>query len=82
MARGVMVAPVKASNVPPSRLTFHWFLSIKDAQFNQIADFLQSGDLLVMNNTKVIPARLFGAKATGGKVEIMIERLLDENQAD
>lgn len=34
-----------------------------------------------MNNTKVIPARLFGAKATGGKVEIMIERLLDENQA-
>jgi S-adenosylmethionine:tRNA ribosyltransferase-isomerase len=45
-------------------------LNIIDAQFNQIADFLQSGDLLVMNNTKVIPARLFATKTTGGKVEI------------
>ncbi|WP_425353114.1 S-adenosylmethionine:tRNA ribosyltransferase-isomerase [Abyssogena phaseoliformis symbiont] len=55
--------------------------SIIDTQFNQIGSFLQSGDLLIMNNTKVIPARLFGTKTTGGKVEIMIERLLDEKQA-
>ncbi len=54
--------------------------SIIDIQFNQIGDFFQSGDLLIMNNTKVIPARLFGTKETGGKVEIMIERILDENQ--
>ncbi|NYT52536.1 MAG: tRNA preQ1(34) S-adenosylmethionine ribosyltransferase-isomerase QueA [Candidatus Vesicomyosocius endoextente] len=54
--------------------------SIIDIQFNQIGDFFQSGDLLIMNNTKVIPARLFGIKETGGKVEIMIERILDENR--
>lgn len=51
-----------------------------DAQFHQIGDFVQSGDLLVMNNTKVIPARLFGHKDSGGKVEIMIERLLNDKQ--
>ena len=51
-----------------------------DAQFKQIGDFIQSGDLLVMNNTKVIPARLFGHKDSGGKVEIMIERLLNDKQ--
>ncbi|WP_190600543.1 tRNA preQ1(34) S-adenosylmethionine ribosyltransferase-isomerase QueA [Candidatus Vesicomyidisocius sp. SY067_SCS001] len=54
--------------------------SIIDVQFTQIGDFFQSGDLLIMNNTKVIPARLFGTKETGGKVEIMIERILDENR--
>ncbi|AYQ57585.1 tRNA preQ1(34) S-adenosylmethionine ribosyltransferase-isomerase QueA [Bathymodiolus thermophilus thioautotrophic gill symbiont] len=73
-----------AQNPPKNRTDSRLLVgqsSIIDAQFNQIADFLQSGDLLVMNNTKVIPARLFGVKATGGKVEIMIERLLDENQA-
>ncbi|CAB9540048.1 S-adenosylmethionine:tRNA ribosyltransferase-isomerase (EC [Bathymodiolus brooksi thiotrophic gill symbiont] len=73
-----------AQNPPKNRTDSRLLIgqsSIIDAQFNQIADFIQSGDLLVMNNTKVIPARLFGAKATGGKVEIMIERLLDENQA-
>lgn len=53
---------------------------IIDAQFHQIADFIQPNDLLVMNNTRVIPARLFGNKQSGGKVEIMIERLLGKNQ--
>ena len=44
------------------------------------ADFLeivQSGDLLVFNNTKVIPARLYGQKASGGKIEVLVERVLD-----
>ena len=53
---------------------------IVDAHFHQILDFIKPGDLLVMNNTRVIPARLFGHKASGGKVEIMIERLLNEKQ--
>ena len=53
---------------------------IIDASFHQIADFIQPGDLLVMNNTRVIPARLFGHKDSGGKAEIMIERLLGEHQ--
>lgn len=47
-------------------------------QFNEIADFLNPGDLLVMNDSKVIPARLFGHKTTGGKVELLVERITGE----
>ncbi len=54
--------------------------TIIDSFFHQIASFIKPGDLLVMNNTRVIPARLFGHKASGGKVEIMIERLLNDRQ--
>ncbi|HFD32540.1 MAG TPA: tRNA preQ1(34) S-adenosylmethionine ribosyltransferase-isomerase QueA [Gammaproteobacteria bacterium] len=54
---------------------------IKDRLFTDILDLLQPGDLLVMNNTRVIPARLFGKKETGGAVEVLIERLLDEKRA-
>jgi len=43
--------------------------------FKAIADFLKPGDLLVMNDSKVIPARLYGQKATGGKVELLVERI-------
>ncbi|MBL4660074.1 MAG: tRNA preQ1(34) S-adenosylmethionine ribosyltransferase-isomerase QueA [Alcanivoracaceae bacterium] len=53
----------------------------KDLHFPDILQFLNSGDLLVFNNTKVIPARLFGKKSTGGKVEVFIERLLDDKSA-
>jgi len=52
--------------------------SIKHQQFNDLPDLLNAGDLLVFNDTRVIPARLYGKKATGGKVEILIERLIDE----
>jgi S-adenosylmethionine:tRNA ribosyltransferase-isomerase len=44
-------------------------------QFKEIADFLNPGDLLVMNDSKVIPARLYGHKLTGGKVELLVERI-------
>lgn len=44
--------------------------------FSDLPDLLQPGDLLVFNDTRVIPARLFGRKATGGRVEILVERLL------
>lgn len=47
--------------------------------FSDLAEFLLPGDLLVFNNTKVVPARLFGKKMTGGSVEILVERLLDEH---
>ncbi len=53
----------------------------QDLQFPDIIQFLNKGDLLVFNNTKVIPARLYGKKITGGKVEVFIERLLDDNSA-
>ena len=44
-------------------------------------NYLKEGDLLVFNNTRVIPARLFGKKDSGGMVEILIERTVDENLA-
>ncbi|MDX1757309.1 MAG: tRNA preQ1(34) S-adenosylmethionine ribosyltransferase-isomerase QueA [Marinobacter sp.] len=48
--------------------------------FRDLPSLLQPDDLLVFNNTRVIPARLFGRKETGGQVEILVERLLDDRQ--
>jgi S-adenosylmethionine:tRNA ribosyltransferase-isomerase len=48
--------------------------------FNQLPTFLEAGDLLVFNNTRVVPARLFGCKETGGKVEILFERSLGDGR--
>jgi len=52
---------------------------IEHCQFEQIVDLVNEGDLLIFNNTRVIPARLFGQKESGGKVEILVERLVDEH---
>lgn len=49
-----------------------------DRGVRDLPDFLRAGDLLVFNDTRVIPARLFGSKDSGGRVEILVERLLDE----
>ncbi len=51
---------------------------LQDRQFRELPDFLKAGDLLVFNNTRVIPARLYGHKATGGKLEILVERITGE----
>jgi len=48
--------------------------------FRDLPELLQAGDLLVFNDTKVVKARLFGEKPTGGKVELLIERVLTGNQ--
>ncbi|STV60699.1 S-adenosylmethionine--tRNA ribosyltransferase-isomerase [Klebsiella pneumoniae subsp. pneumoniae] len=48
--------------------------------FTDILDKLNPGDLLVFNNTRVIPARLFGRKASGGKIEVLVERMLDDKR--
>jgi S-adenosylmethionine:tRNA ribosyltransferase-isomerase len=48
--------------------------------FKDIVGLLEPGDLLVFNNTRVIPARLLGQKVSGGKVEVLIERVLDEQR--
>ncbi|PHM23966.1 tRNA preQ1(34) S-adenosylmethionine ribosyltransferase-isomerase QueA [Xenorhabdus ehlersii] len=48
--------------------------------FTDVLDKLEAGDLLVFNNTRVIPARLFGRKATGGKLEVLVERMLDDKR--
>ena len=51
-----------------------------DRIFHELPGLLQPGDLLVFNDTRVIKARLFGEKPTGGKVELLIERVLGGNQ--
>ena len=50
-------------------------------QFTDLVSWLRPGDILVLNNTKVIPARLFGRKASGGKIECLIERILSNSEA-
>lgn len=54
--------------------------AIVHGRFTDILSRVEPGDLLVFNNTRVIPARLFGQKASGGKVEVLVERLLDDKR--
>jgi len=54
---------------------------ITDSLFTNFIDLINERDLLVFNDTMVIPARLFGNKQSGGKVEILIERILDDHHA-
>ncbi len=46
--------------------------------FKDMLDLVEPGDLLVFNNTRVIPARVFGRKESGGKIEVLVERMLDD----
>ena len=55
--------------------------SIHDRSMADFPALIGADDLLVFNNTRVIPARLYGQKASGGKVEVLIERVLDERHA-
>lgn len=75
------------ANYPPKNRTDSRLLhlqgqsgEISHKQFPDILELLQPGDLMVFNNTRVIPARLLGQKSSGGKVEVLIERVLDEHQ--
>ena len=52
--------------------------AMADRAFTDIVDLLMPGDLLVFNNTRVLKARFFGVKDSGGKVEVLVERVLDE----
>ena len=54
--------------------------SITDGTFVDVLDQLTAGDLLIFNNTRVIPARMFGKKESGGKLEVLVERVLDEHR--
>lgn len=60
--------------VPPAPAGFG------DRQIRDLPEFLRPGDLLVFNDTRVIPARLFGAKESGGRVEILLERITATDQ--
>lgn len=75
------------ANYPPKNRTDSRLLhlngntgEINHRQFPDILALLNPGDLMVFNNTRVIPARLLGQKSSGGKVEVLIERVLDEHQ--
>ncbi len=54
--------------------------SIKHEVFKDIGNYISKGDLLILNQTSVIPARLYGEKITGGKIEILLERFLSDHQ--
>lgn len=55
--------------------------NISDEQFIDIDNHLSSNDLLIFNDTRVIKARLFGKKATGGSIEVFIERVISDHEA-
>ena len=55
--------------------------TISHKSFRDVLSCFESGDLLVINNTSVIPARLHGTKESGGAVEVMLERIMENNQA-
>ncbi|TDJ12779.1 MAG: tRNA preQ1(34) S-adenosylmethionine ribosyltransferase-isomerase QueA [Gammaproteobacteria bacterium] len=55
--------------------------ALHDRRFADICDLLHAGDLLVLNDTRVIPARLTGHKASGGRCEVLIERIIDGDGA-
>ncbi len=54
---------------------------LQDRRFRDLPELLQPGDLMVFNDTRVIPARLFGRKASGGRIELLVERVLDLQRA-
>ena len=55
--------------------------ALVDRMFRELPDLLRPGDLLVFNDTRVIPARLFGRKVSGGRFELLVERVLDSRRA-
>ena len=71
-----LIAQHPAPERSASRLLDGRALPATDRVFRELPDLLQPGDLLVFNNTRVIKARLFGAKSSGGAVEALIERVL------
>lgn len=77
-----LIAQSPLSQRSASRLLWHDRASGKlaDRMFTDLPGLLNPGDLLVFNNTKVIPARMYANKPTGGRVEILIERLLGPTQ--
>ena len=77
-----LIAQQPAKQRSASRLLHvrrHGGSGFHDRLFIDLPDLLRPGDLLVFNDTRVIPARLYGHKSTGGKVEILVERLIDDH---
>lgn len=75
-----LIAQHPAAQRSGSRLLDGTGATPMDRAFRALPDLLQAGDLLVFNDTKVLKARLFGEKPTGGKLELLVERVLQDNQ--
>jgi S-adenosylmethionine:tRNA ribosyltransferase-isomerase len=76
-----LIAQFPAPERSGSRLLLMRGHAFADRQFADLPDLLAANDLLILNDTRVIKARLHGSKASGGKVEVLIERLLEGNTA-
>jgi S-adenosylmethionine:tRNA ribosyltransferase-isomerase len=74
-----LIAQHPAPERTGSRLLDSTAATPQDRIFKELPSSLRPGDLMVFNDTKVINARLFGEKATGGKLELLVERVLDGN---
>ena len=75
-----LIAQHPAAERSASRLLDARAPQLVDRVFKELPDLLQAGDLLIFNDTKVIKARIFGEKASGGKLELLIERVLQGNE--
>lgn len=64
-----------------SRLLTAWQQqALQDLHFAERCQFFEAGDVMVMNDTKVIKARLFGQKQSGGKIEVLVERVINDHE--
>ena len=75
-----LIAQHPATERSGSRLLDGSSVTVVDRIFHELPGLLQTGDLLVFNDTKVVKARIFGEKASGGKLELLIERVLPGHQ--
>ena len=76
-----LIAQAPLPQRPASRLLVLDAGRLSDRRFLELRSLLRPGDLLVMNDTRVIPARLRGRKRTGGRVEVLLERLIGRRRA-
>ncbi len=76
-----LIAQFPAPERAASRLLRLANASLSDHHFTDLPQFLHPGDVLVLNDTRVLKARLYGAKASGGKIEALVERVTGANEA-
>ncbi|MEO0575821.1 MAG: tRNA preQ1(34) S-adenosylmethionine ribosyltransferase-isomerase QueA [Pseudomonadota bacterium] len=76
-----LIARAPTEQRSASRLLVLGASGAEDAQMQRLPELLNPGDLLVFNDTRVVPARLFGTKASGGRIEVMLERVTGEQEA-
>jgi S-adenosylmethionine:tRNA ribosyltransferase-isomerase len=76
----VLIAQHPPETRGASRLLHVKGAQLEDGVFSDLLRFIRPGDLMVLNDTRVIKARLYGLKESGGRVEVMIERVLDEHE--